>query len=303
MANFADRLVARTRELGHPLCVGLDPYIELIPRQFRASSEAATVRNFLSELLPIASEKIAIVKPQISLFERMGIPGLKALQTVIEQARSLGLLVLLDAKRGDIEETARGYAEAYLGENAFLQADAVTVNPYMGLDAIEPFVEIAESKGKGVVVLVRNSNPGSDLVQSLETRQGRLFEVVAESLRDIEGRLAGTSGWSSLAVTVSARSPADSVRIRAILPRSLFLVLGYGAQGGNPSSSIAGLVRGNGGYEGGVVNSSRAVLYPTESSHISWEQSIENSLRDAIQGLTNVPGKLATPNITSVEKP
>ncbi len=290
MENFADRLVARTRELGHPLCVGLDPYIELIPRQFHASSEAATALNFFSELLPIASDKVAIVKPQISLFERMGIPGLEALQTLIEQARSLDLLVLLDAKRGDIGETARGYAEAYLSENGFLHADAVTVNPYMGLDAIEPFVEIAEANGKGVVVLVRNSNPGSDSFQSLETQKGRLFEVVAESLRDIERRLTGTSGWSSLVVTVSARSPEDSVRVRAILPRSLFLVLGYGAQGGDASSSVAGLVKSNSGYEGGVVNSSRAVLYPAESSHTSWEKSIDNSLRDAIQGLKSVPG-------------
>lgn len=286
--------MARTRELGHPLCVGLDPYVELIPRHFHAGSEAATVLNFFSELLPIASANVAIVKPQISLFERMGIPGLEALQTVIEHARSLGLLVLLDAKRGDIGETARGYAEAYLGDDAFLHADAVTVNPYMGLDAVAPFVELAESRGKGVVVLVRNSNPGADLFQSLETPQGRLFEVVAASLRDFERRLMGSSGWSSLTVTVSARSPEDSVRIRAILPRSLFLVLGYGAQGGVASSAVAGLVKTRGGYEGGVVNSSRAVLYPPESRDTSWERSIHDSLRDAIEGLKDASGELVT---------
>lgn len=285
MQNFADRLTTRTRELGHALCVGLDPYLDKIPSEFKGSSEAETVLKFFSEFLPIASGKIVIVKPQISLFERMGIPGLEVLQRLIEQAKSLGLLVLLDAKRGDIGETARGYAEAYLSSAGFLDVDAVTVNPYMGLDAVEPFVELAESNGKGVVVLVRNSNPGSDAFQLLQSNGQYLFEVVAESLRGFEERLVGSAGWSSLAVTASARSPEDSRRIRTHLPRSLFLVLGYGAQGGDASSSVAGLLRGKQGFEGGVVNSSRAVLYPSEIKSSSWERAIENSLMNAIQGL------------------
>lgn len=289
MENFADRLTIRTRELGHPLCVGLDPYLDQIPSDFHGSSEADTVLNFFSEFLSITNDKIAIVKPQISLFERMGIPGLEVLQKLIEQAKSLGLLVLLDAKRGDIGETARGYAEAYLSTNGFLNVDAVTVNPYMGLDTVEPFVDLAESNGKGVVVLVRNSNPGSDAFQLLETRGQFLFEVVAESLRGFEERLIGSEGWSSLAVTVSARSPEDSKRIRNHLSRSLFLVLGYGAQGGGASGSVAGLSSGKSGYEGGIVNSSRAVLYPTEPGFNSWESAIENSVTNAAKGLKEVP--------------
>ncbi len=285
MENFADRLTTRTRELGHTLCVGLDPYLDQIPSEFIGGSQADTVFNFFSEFLPIASDKIAIVKPQISLFERMGIPGLEVLQKLIEQAKSLGLLVLLDAKRGDIGETARGYAEAYLGSTGFLDVDAVTVNPYMGLDAVEPFVELAEANGKGVVVLVRNSNPGSDAFQLLETNGRRVFEVVAESLRDFEERLMGNTGWSSLAVTVSARSPEDSRRIREYLPGALQLVLGYGAQGGDASSSLAGFVRGKQGFEGGVVNSSRAVLYPSAPGFNSWEEAVEHSLANAIRGL------------------
>lgn len=285
MENFADRLTARTRELGHPLCVGLDPYPDLIPAAFRGNTESGTVLNFFSEFLPIASERIAIVKPQISLFERMGIPGLEVLQELVEQAKSLGLLVLLDAKRGDIGETARGYAEAYLSGNGFLDVDAVTVNPYMGLDAVEPFVELARANGKGVVVLVRNSNPGSDAFQLLETGDGLIFEVVAKSLREFEERLMGSAGWSSLAVTVSARSPEDARRIRQHLPRSLFLVLGYGAQGGGAQDSVAGLAVGPNGYEGGVVNSSRGVLYPAQPGFDAWESAIEHSLAEAADRL------------------
>ncbi|MGE0623002.1 MAG: orotidine-5'-phosphate decarboxylase [Pseudomonadales bacterium] len=288
MDNFADRLIRRTRELGHPLCVGLDPYLERIPPQFRAGSDPATILNFFSEFLPIASRRIAIVKPQISLFERFGIPGLEVLQTLVGQARSLGLIVLLDAKRGDIGETARGYADAYLSGQGFIDADAVTVNPYMGLDAIEPFVDVAASNGKGVVVLVRNSNPGSDRFQLLQIEGRPLFEVVALSLQDFEARLMGESGWSSLTVTVSARAPADSLAVRRQLPRSLFLVLGYGTQGGDPAGSVAGLTAGPNGLEGGMVNSSRAVLYPDTVGFSSWEKAIESSLADAIGGLRAV---------------
>lgn len=285
MENFADRLTARTRELGHPLCVGLDPYLDQIPGRFHGTSEADTALNFFSEFLQVASDRIAIVKPQISLFERMGIPGLEVLQNLIEIAKSRGLLVLLDAKKGDIGETARGYAEAYLSADGFLDVDAVTVNPYMGLDAVEPFVDLATTNGKGVIVLVRNSNPGSDAFQLLETQGRFLFEVVAESLRWFEERLTGRSAWSSLGVTVSARSPEDSIRIRNHLPQALFLVLGYGAQGGDPSNSVAGLASGRHGFEGGIVNSSRAVLYPAEPGSQSLERAIENSLPRAIRGL------------------
>lgn len=285
MANFADRLTARVRELGHPLCIGLDPYVDRIPGFFRGVSEAETTRNFLAAYLNVVARRIAVVKPQISLFERMGIPGLKVLQDIVNQAKGLGLLVLLDAKRGDIGATARGYAEAYLGPDGFLDVDAVTVNPYMGIDSVEPFVELAQAHGKGVVVLVRNSNPGSDALQKLDVGGRQLFEVVAESLIGFENRLMGTKGWSSLGVTVSALSPDDSLLVRQKLPRSLFLVLGYGAQGGTASSAVAGLKRSNDVFEGGLVNSSRGLLYPSIQSDdtlMSWEHRIESALSDSV---------------------
>jgi len=285
MQTFADRLTDRTRALGHPLCVGIDPYVERIPDRFKARTPADTVLNFFSAFLPIAAPRIAVVKPQISLFERLGVPGLEVLAKLVDLAKSLGLLVLLDAKRGDIGETARGYAEAYLSGNGFLDVDAITVNPYMGLDAVAPFVELAATNGKGVVVLVRNSNPGADAFQRLRIQDRFLFEVVADSLQEFEARLLGRTGWSSLCVTVSARSPEDSLRIRQCLPRTLFLVLGYGAQGGDALSAVAGLASGSAGYEGGMVNSSRAVLYPDLSGFSSWESAMEASLTKAINGL------------------
>lgn len=117
-AHFADKLTMRTRELGHPLCAGLDPYPARIPKAFQGGSEAATVGRFCRAFLAVASGRVAIVKPQIALFERLGVPGLEVLSAVIQEARELGLLVLLDAKRGDIGDTARGYADAFLSPGA-----------------------------------------------------------------------------------------------------------------------------------------------------------------------------------------
>ncbi len=287
MDNFADRLTERTRRVGHPLCVGLDPYLERIPPAFRGASDALTIGNFLDAVLDVIDERIAIVKPQIALFERLGTAGLTVLEKVIARARANGLLVLLDAKRGDIGATARGYAEAYLGGTTGFDVDAVTVNPYMGLDAVEPFVEIAASNGRGVVVLVRNSNPGADAFQLLETGGRALFEVVAHALVDFERRLLGREGWSSLGVTVSAGAPGDALRVRAQLSRALFLVLGYGAQGGAAADAVAGLACRGGRLEGGIVNSSRAVLYPALDGS-SWEAAVERSLQDAIDRLVAV---------------
>jgi orotidine-5'-phosphate decarboxylase len=283
-AAFADRLTERVRALGHPLCVGLDPYPELVPRRFKAPSEAQTMRGFLRAIVDLAISRVAIVKPQMALFERLGIAGLEVLAELVAHARANGLLVLLDAKRGDIGATARGYAEAYLGARPFIEADAVTVNPYMGLDAIEPFIDLAEANGKGVFVLVRNSNPGADAFQTLPVHGRPLFETVAASLRGFEQRLQTASGWSSLGVTVSARAPADALTVRQLLPTALQLVLGYGHQGGTASDATAALARRATGFEGGLVNSSRAVLYP-RCEDGNWEQAIIGAIDQAAAGL------------------
>lgn len=286
MASFADALTARTRALGHPLCIGLDPYLGRIPRTFHGASEAETVRTFLLALLEIAAGKVAIVKPQIALFERLGIPGLEALRDVVARAKQLGLLVLLDAKRGDIGATARGYAEAYLRSDGFLDVDALTVSPYMGADTIEPFVEVAQANGKGVFVLVRNSNPGSDAFQRADVAGAPHFALVAAALRGFERRLLGTLGWSSLGATVSAASPGDAQRVRRLLPHALLLVLGFGAQGGSAGAALAGLTRGAHGFEGGLVNSSRAVLYPEpERTGAAWEAAVAAAIAAAIREL------------------
>jgi len=297
--HFADAVVLQTRRLWHPLCVGLDPYLDRIPAVFRRGSMTVdapetgnAVEEFLVAALDRLADKVAVVKPQIALFEQLGWRGLRILESVVQHARQRGLLVLLDAKRGDIGATADGYARAYLDPASSLAVDAMTVNPYLGLDALEPFVSVAEKAHKGVIVLVRNSNPGAGRFQELKIGEQFFYEVVAQSLQSIERRLAAPeTHWSSLGVTVAATAPEASERIRLVLPRALFLVLGYGAQGGSARDAVRGFVRGPHGLEGGMVNASHSVLFPKAgdtADAAGWEKAFDAAVQSAVAELQTV---------------
>ena len=295
-SSFADALVTRVRALGHPLCVGLDPHLAKIPPLFRAGAmepaspaTAAAVGDFLMAVVDRVADRVAIVKPQIAFFEQLGVAGLAALERVTAHARERGLLVLLDAKRGDIGSTATAYANAYLHPDAPIASDALTVNPYLGLDTLEPFAAHAREHGRGLFVLVRTSNPGAGTLQDLEVKGAPLFTEVGRALAPLADELRGPeTGWSSCGVVVGATWPAQSVAVREALPHSLFLVPGYGAQGGSAREALAGFVAGPSGLEGGVVNSSRGILFPDTgdtSDAATWERAIDGALDQAIDEL------------------
>lgn len=296
MVCFGDRVIERMRELGHPLCVGLDPYLDRIPPPFRRGAmapqqpeTAQAVEEFCCRTIDLISADVAIVKPQVALFERLGWRGWHVLERVIHYARATGLLVLLDAKRGDIAETALAYAQAYLAPDAPCSADAMTVNPYLGPESLAPFMVEAEKAERGVVVLVRNSNPDSSVYQSAATPAGPFFTVVAASLAQWQDRLTqGTTGWSSLGVTVAATHAEDTEQIRGALPQALFLVLGYGAQGASAREAVRGFRRGPVGLEGGIVSSSRPILFPAAASDPgvhAWERGVRSALARATSEL------------------
>lgn len=296
---FADRLILRVRELGHPLCVGLDPHLASIPPLFAGGSLVAgdertadAVEAFLAAVIDRVAGRVAIVKPQIAFFEQLGWRGIRALERLCARARAAGLLVLLDAKRGDIGSTAEGYAEAYLGAGAALPVDALTVNAYLGFDTLEPFVQAARANGRGVFVLVKTSNPGSGDLQDREVEGDPLFLRVALGLaRSESALLAAKTGWSSLGVVCGAPWPDQARRVREALPRALVLVPGYGAQGGSALASVAPFVPGPNGLEGGIVNSSRAILFPEAARQAadatSWERALDAALDRAIDELGN----------------
>jgi orotidine-5'-phosphate decarboxylase len=284
VSDFATRLTEGVRRFG-PLCVGIDPHPGMVPALFGGDT-AKGLEYWGRAIVEAAAGKVAVVKPQAGFFERLGPGGMAALSAVTRAAREAGLLVIMDAKRGDIGSTAEGYAGAYLSPTAFFESDALTLNPYMGLDTLEPFARVAEKAGKGIVVLVRTSNPGASDFQGLDVGGRPLYLRVADALAPMTERLMSPCGWSNLMMVVGATAPEEARSVRAAAPKALFLVPGYGAQGASEADACAGLVRG----EGGVVSASRSVIAPPAASAApsmdDWHAAVETAIltaRDALQ--------------------
>ena len=279
--NFADRLNAAVHKYG-PLCIGLDPYADRIPPAF--GSGVSAVRTFCLAVIARCAGKVAAVKPQAALFEALGPDGYETLQEVCATAHAAGLLVILDAKRGDIGATGEGYASAYLGEKQTMAADCLTISPYMGRDSVAPFVCAAKKTGRGVAVLVRTSNPGAHDFQSLLVDGAPLYERVAAAMADMGAELIGESGWSSLMFVVGATAPSEAARLRSIAPHAPFLVPGYGAQGGSAVDALAGFRLTSAGVEGGLINASRSVLFPKDAGDLAnsaWDFAINAAIKAA----------------------
>jgi len=283
MTAFADRLIEAVRAKGAPFCAGLDPMPEQIPKLFGETGSIAALQGFCAAIIPLAARYAAVLKPQLGFFEPYGAEGFGAALESVAQAQNAGLVVLLDAKRGDIGSTAEGYARACLGPKPGFDADCVTINPYLGRDSIEPFLKLAERNAKGVAVLVRTSNPGARDLQDLVVDGAPLWRRTAEMIAPLAERLRGASGWSGLMAVAGATWPQEARALREALPHALFLVPGYGAQGAGAADAVAGFIKGAGGkLEGGVVSSSRAVLYPRGAAEArtlaDWRAAIESAM-------------------------
>lgn len=294
--HFGDQLISRIRVLGNPLCVGLDPFLDKIPTLFRDGPmtpedkrTAPAVGAFLTTVIDRLEGRVAIIKPQSAFFERMGWRGIRMLDEIVHHARARGLLVLMDAKRGDIGSTATAYAEAYLADDAPLRSEALTISPFLGRDTLEPYLKVARSNGAGVFILVKTSNPGSGDYQDLHVGNQSLSETIAQSLGGLAADLRGPeTGWSSLGIVVGATYPKQGERLREILPNTPFLIPGYGAQGGGAADAVRAFVAGPNGPEGGIVSSSRGILFPTAGETADagdWENAIDAALDQAIDGL------------------
>ena len=294
---FGDKLIEQIRIIGNPLCVGLDPYLDKIPPLFQDGPmtpadprTAKATKNFLMSVIDLLEHKIAIIKPQSAFFERMGWRGTQLLEEISSYARKKGLLVLMDAKRGDIGSTAEAYAQSFLTKDAPVKSDALTVNQFLGLDTLEPYIQAAKVNGRGVFVLVKTSNPGSGDFQDMMVEEKALFERIAEKLKPHSQNFeAPRTGWSSLGIVVGATYPAQAESLRELLPRTPFLIPGYGAQGGGADDAVRTFVKGPDGYEGGIVNSSRAILFPDKGNTDNpkeWEMAISDAIKHAVDDLT-----------------
>jgi orotidine-5'-phosphate decarboxylase len=243
--------------------------------------QARIIEAYSLLTLEAVHELVPAVKPQMAYFELYGSHGMRALERVIETARAMGLLVLLDGKRGDIGSTSRAYADAYLAKTPARpwQVDCLTLNPYLGEDSLSPFVEVALDNDKGLFVCVRTSNPGADVTQLQQTQDGRLlYEVVADMVNDLNERAVGAHGFGSIGAVVGATQAEAAYKLRQRMPRCLFLVPGYGAQGGSLDTVRACFTEDG---RGAIVNSARAVMYPARFGGKSESASIKDDVHAA----------------------
>jgi orotidine-5'-phosphate decarboxylase len=281
--HFADRLLSAI-DTTAPVCVGLDPLYEQLPPALQRDGadetrRLAAIQTFCRGVLEAVAGIVPAVKPQSACFEVYRDKGVKLYFDLVRRAHDAGLLVIGDVKRGDIGSTASAYAAAHLGHAS--APDAVTVNPYFGADGVAPFLQAARAAGAGVFVLVRTSNPSAAAVQDFTDASGRRFyeHLAAQvaALGDADG-LVGHRGYSCLGAVVGATYPAEARRLREIMPRQLFLVPGYGAQGAS-AADCAAAFKPDG--TGAIVNASRSVLYAHRSPGApkDWKQAVADAAK------------------------
>ena len=253
-SHFADRLAAAVERKGAPLCVGIDPDPALMP-------VGVEVAEFCRGIVDAVAEVAVAVKPQAAFFEAQGATGWAALVEVCGYAREAGLVVIADAKRGDVPSTARAYAAAFAP-----LADAVTVNPFLGYDSLEPFFA---HDGLGVLPIVKTSNRGSEDLQDLPLADGRpLWQHVASLVDRWGADYVGASGLSSVGAVVGATHPDVLETARSLMPRAVLLLPGVGAQGGRADQLGAAFAAGP---ASALVSASRSVIYADRGA--GWQEA------------------------------
>jgi orotidine-5'-phosphate decarboxylase len=265
-------LVDPARRKGSALVVGLDPIPSRFPEELRDLPQVRASLEFCRGILEAVEPYAAAIKLQAAYFERLGPPGMEVYRDLIADAAALGLPAIADVKRGDIGSVAAAYAEAHL---AVYGAACVTVNPFMGADAVAPFLEETRRQGRGggVFALVATSNPSAESVQGVTDPP--LFEISARLVAELG---SGEGDYADAGAVVGATRPETGRRVRELLPDALFLVPGYGAQGGG-AAGIRPLLGRRG--VGVLVNSSRGVLYAYEGSRTGYRESAREAAKRA----------------------
>ena len=280
--NAIDKLIEKIKETNNPTVMGLDPRYDMIPEVVRKKYSnnlegiSKTILEYNKELIDNTYDIIPAIKPQLAFYEMFGIEGMKAFKETCKYAKEKGMIVIADAKRGDIGSTAKGYSNAYLGQtpiaeekiSVFDNIDFITVNPYLGVDSIKPFVEDCAEYEKGIFVLVKTSNPSSRELQDLKLENGEtVYEHVANLVEEWGEELRGKYGYSSVSAVVGATYPQQLKGIREKAPHTYFLIPGYGAQGGKANDIALGF-DSNG--LGGIVNASRSLMCAYKSD--KWKE-------------------------------
>ncbi len=296
--NIVDRLVENTLKTKNPSVIGLDPDIRKIPACYKVSgidkhpfeAVAEVIYEFNRDIIDTIAELVPAVKPQMAFYEKYGSFGVAAFEKTVAYAKTKGLVVVEDAKRNDIGNTAQAYADGHLGVVELLDgspipsidADFLTVTPFLGSESLKPFVNVCINHNKGIFVLVKTSNTSSGEIQDVVTSDGMtISQSIAKYVSENADRFIGKYGYSSIGAVVGATYPEEAVDLRKLMPKSYFLVPGYGAQGGGAKDILPCF---NPDGLGAIVNSSRGILYAHmtdgEREHCS-RQAYLSSVRSA----------------------
>jgi orotidine-5'-phosphate decarboxylase len=276
---FADRLADAVDRKRSQLLVGLDPRADLLPVELRGEAHvsrpaaAEACARFCSGLVDAVAPYVVGVKLQLAFFEALGSDGMRAFEEACAYARTAGLLVVADGKRGDIGSTARAYADAYIEqrEGAAPPVDALTINPYLGSDSVEPFIAACRRSGTGVFCLVKTTNAGSADLQDVTMSDGRpLWHHTAQLVNDWGAGLVGNRGLSSVGAVVGATYPRAVAEARKLMPRALLLLPGIGAQGATPADVARAFTSGP---ASALVSVSRSVIYAFRVDGADWRKA------------------------------
>lgn len=298
MPPFAERLNNAILKKATPVIVGLDPRLSMLPEPVRNAAEhngpheaASAYETFCRAVIDVVAPLVPAVKPQVAFFEQLGPPGMKALARVMEAARQNDLILVADAKRGDIGSTAEGYADGWLGPggSSAWGADAMTVNPYLGDDALAPFIHVAKRRQAGLFVLVKTSNPGGARIQDAVAEGKPIHRHVGDYVEQLARESQSASGYGAVGAVVGATHPDELAALRDGMRHSLFLVPGYGSQGAGARDVRAAF--DTNGF-GALINSSRAILfahsrepYRSRFGPSQWQDAVEAATRDMIEAL------------------
>jgi orotidine-5'-phosphate decarboxylase len=284
LSHFADLTYKAIKEKNTALVVGLDPIPQQFPDFLRQGENNRQIAQSIYEFNKIVIDNVVdfavAVKPQLAYYEIFGSEGIRALENTVAYAKSIGMIVVNDGKRNDIGSTADAYAEAYLGCNS-LSGDALTVNPYLGSDGIVPFIKKAKENGKGIFSLLKTSNPSSGEIQDLVLNNGKPFYMeLADRMNKWSEETVGKCGYSYLGAVVGATYPEIAIELRKMLPNTIFLVPGFGAQGGKaedlkPFFDQKGF--------GALINSARGILYAYQKQVEEWEKIGQQQMGQIIQ--------------------
>ena len=287
MKNLMDRLIEKIKQMNNPTVIGVDTRYELVPDCVKnkyskdINGMCKAMLEYSKALIDATYDIIPAVKLQSAYFEMYGIEGIKLYKEMIDYCKSKEMLVMADVKRGDIGSTSSGYSRAYLGKNlinekeeSIFDVDFATVNPYMGSDCVNPFVEDCKKYDKGIFVLVKTSNKSSGEIQDLKTEEGEeVYKKVARLVNSWGEELIGENGYSNVSAVVGATYPKQLEELREIMPHAYFLIPGYGAQGGKAEDIALGFDK-NG--LGGIVNATRSLMCAYKSERWQNEFSEED---------------------------